>query len=249
MNPSNQVRNKQQTTTSPLRKQRVTSGHLVRPSRRGAKPGNALLEFVLTLPIVIFVSGLAIYMSLAMLAKQQALRASRHSLWQDAQHGNWTDLDLDAGWNPLSGAGSGDKPRGTGEELERLRREIEPSTLARTSNPDAQDYWHRLWGNLPGRQRTFAAKTFEARGSLWDFLNRRAESEYFRDSSPWHFYHIDAWKIARSGPLRPIFDSFRENLQGDVAEHFKPIRDEIIRRMFHASDTELADPDDIGTGG
>jgi len=219
------------------------------PRRNRARRGNALLEFVLTLPIVVFLAGLAIYMSLAMLAKQQAVRASRHSLWSEAQHGHWSDLNLDEGWDPLAGAGDRDHPRGRGEELERLRQEIEPATIARTSNPDAQTYWYRLWGNLPGRHRSFAAKTFEARGSLWDFLDRRAESEYFRDSSPWHYYHIDAWKIARSGPLRHIFDSFRENLQGDVAEHFKEVRDEIIRRMFHASGTELDDPDDYGTGG
>jgi hypothetical protein len=217
----------------------------MRPRRRG----NALLEFVLTLPIVVFVAGLGFYMSLAMLAKQEALVAARHNLWRSAQHGHWSDLDMRDIWSNDAGDDSESRPRGSGEELNRLREEVEPDTVARTNNSAALDYWDRLWGNLPGRHRTRASRRFESEGSLWDFLPREAKAEYFRDSSPWHFHHIDAWKIARSGPLKPIFDSFRENLQGDVAEHFRETRDDIIERMFHATGDELDDADDLGREG
>ena len=41
-----------------------------RGARRKAR-GNALLEFLLTIPIIVFVAGLTIAMSFAMLAKQK----------------------------------------------------------------------------------------------------------------------------------------------------------------------------------
>jgi hypothetical protein len=207
--------------------------------------GNALLEFLLALPIVVFLTGLAIYMSLALLTKQQVIVEARHRLWQGAQHGHWSDLNLDPNWDPRAGTGTNDMPRGRGEELDRLRPEVEPPTLASSSNPGAVDYWLRVYGNLPGRHQAQASRWFQTQGSLWSFLNRQAASEYWRDSSPWHFHHLDAWKIARSGPLKPIFESFRHNLQGDVAEHFKEVRDDILHRMFHASGDELDDEDDV----
>ncbi len=222
-----------------------SQARLLSPAR-SRRRGNALLEFVLTLPIVIFVSGLGFYMSLGMLAKQHALVAARHRLWRNAQHGHWTELEMAEDWDPEAGGGEEGRPRGTGEELNRLRREVEPPTVARAGNPEALDYWDRLSGNLPGRHRTAASRRFDRRGRLWNFLPRTAQAEYFRDSSPWHFHHIDAWKIARSGPLKPIFDSFRDNLQGEVAEHFQETRDDIIERMFHASGDELDDADDLG---
>ena len=210
-----------------------------RPRRvRSARRGNALLEFLLTLPILIFVTGLTIYMSLAMLAKQQALVQARHHLWHAARHSDWSPLKLE-GWAPVEPDDEedyGNRPRGSGDELERLRSEVEPATLQRTSDADAREYWERFWGNLPGRHETHAAWSFEAEGSLWDFLNRTALAAHWHDSSPWRFYHLDAWRIARSGPLRPVFESFGTYLGGSVADHFRPTRDDIINRWFHGQD-------------
>ncbi|HUW99957.1 MAG: hypothetical protein WBD63_08370 [Phycisphaerae bacterium] len=225
---------------APLRT-RVTEPYTPQGCPRGRRHrrGNALLEFLLTLPILIFVTGLTIYMSLAMLTKQQALVDARHQLWHAAQYGGWSALKLE-GWTPTQPTGDeedyGNRPRGGGDELERLRPEIEPATVQKTSNADALEYWERLWGNLPGRHETHAERSFETQGSMWDFLARTAQAVHWRDSSPWHFHHLDAWKIARSGPLREIFDPFSEYLGGDVAEHFRDTRDDIIKRWFHGYD-------------
>ena len=206
---------------------------------RCRRRGNALLEFILTLPIVIFITGLAIYMSLALLTKQETLIEARHQLWHAAQHGSWSPMRLE-GWAPAAGVGTGEdfgnRPRGTGEELDRLRPDIEPETIARTSDPKARDYWDRIWGNLPGRHDTHASRSFETQGSLWNFINRTALAVHWRDSSPWHWHHLDAWRVARSGPCKEIFDSFADNLGGDVAEHFRPTRDDIIKRWWHGYD-------------
>jgi hypothetical protein len=143
------------------------------------------------------------------------------------------------GWDPdLSNPGVGgvNQPRGFGEDLDRLQPEIAPSTIARVSTPDARSYWERLWDNLPGRFRTESTKTFKT-APMWNFLDKSAAADHVRDSSAWHFHHLDAWKIARSGPLGDIFRAFRQYLTAtSIAPHIKPTRDDIYQRWWHAGD-------------
>ena len=208
----------------------------IRGARRRAR-GNALLEFLLTIPIIVFVAGLTIYMSIAMLTKQQALVEARHNLYK-LSHGGWSAMKLE-GWDPAltnPGAGGANMPRGYGDDLDRLQPEIEPSTIARVSTPDARSYWERLWDNLPGRFQTESTKTFKT-APMWNFLDKSAQADHVRDSSAWHFNHLDAWKIARSGPLGDIFRAFRHSLTAtSIAPHVKPTRDDIYQRWWHAGD-------------
>jgi hypothetical protein len=207
-----------------------------RGARRKAR-GNALLEFLLTIPIIVFVAGLTITMSVAMLAKQNALVEARHKLYKMSQSG-WSPMKLES-WDPgfsSPGAGGANMPRGYGDDLTRLKPELEPSTIGRISNPDVCSFWQRIWDNLPGRLKTNSSKTFTT-APMWRFIQGPAEADHQRDSSTWSFWHIDAWKIARSGPLREIFQAFQNNLQmGQVAPQVEPTRDDIYKRWWHASD-------------
>ena len=209
----------------------------------GARPGNALVEFVLCLPIIFFLTGLTVYMSFAMLARQQALVKVRHDLFTVANR-DWPRM-VGVNWSTptptvdLTGSG-GDRPRGKGEELERLRPEVEPVTIARVTNNMARDFWQRVWSNLPGRHSIHATQTWESKGTMWNFLDHTAMADLHRDSSSWHWRHLDVWKIGRSGPWRDIFQAFYDNLQTDVAPHFKPTRDDLMQRWWHGSDI-LAD--------
>ena len=224
-----------------------TRCHL-RTVRRRA-PGNALLEFALTLPIIIFMTGVTIYMAMAMLTKQQAVVEARYHLWI-AANGSWAPMKLE-GWAPtgnLPDPSGGDMPRGSGDELTRLYPEVFQPALNATTSSMAQDYANRIWGNLPGRQHTHAERSFQSRGGLWDFIDHTATSDHYRDTSPWHFYDLDAWKIARTGPCKAIFEAFRDNLPATVAPHFKPTRDDIYNHWWHANDI-LSDEARIGSGG
>jgi hypothetical protein len=217
--------------------------------RRHVRRGNALAEFVLTLPVIIFVLGLTITMSLAMLARQEAIVEARHNLWA-AANGGWTPMNLE-GWDPAQvqpAANAGDMPRGSGEELDRLQPEVAQPAQNATGNAAARDYWDHIWGNLPGRHHTHAAQSFKRPGNLWNFIDNNASADHYRDSSPWHFYHLDAWRIARTGPVKPIFDAFEKNLPPDVPIFFKPTRDDIIQRWFHGYDI-LDQEAQIGAGG
>ena len=208
----------------------------VRGARRRVR-GNALLEFLLTIPIIVFVAGLTIYMSMAMLAKQQALVEARADMYKWS-HGGWSAMKLE-GWDPslsTPGVGGPNRPRGYGDDLDRLQPEVAPSTIAKISSPEARDWWERIWDNLPGRFKTNTTKTFKT-APMWNFIEKSADADHTRDSSAWHFDHLDIWKIARSGPLSEVFNAFRQNLQiNDVAPHVKPTRDDIYRRWWHAGD-------------
>lgn len=216
--------------------------------RRRPRPGNALLEFVLTLPIIIFVTGLTIYMAIGMLTKQQTLVEARHRLFSSAGHGHWIPMNLE-GWEPEDFEDDGtQRPRGTGEALNRLRPDVEPHTIEKTDNALAVDFWDRIWGNLPARHEMHAHRSFETQGSLWNFINRSTHAACYRDSSPWHYAHLDLWKVARSGPLQVIYRAFKDNLEPDVAEHFEPTREDIINRWFHAGDAADEEEQDEDEG-
>ena len=209
-------------------------------SRTGCR-GNALLEFVLTLPIIFFLTGLTMYLSFGMLSKQKALVDARRALWRSAGHGQWTEMRLEGHTPGLVEDDGTNRPRGTGEELDRLRPDVEPRTIVKTTNPRAQDYWYRIWDNLPGRHEAHASRSFADRvpGSMWGFLRKDTRAEHWRDTSPWHFHHLDAWKIARSGPLREIFQAFRDNLEtARFAPHFEPTRDDVMNRWWHGDPFE-----------
>jgi hypothetical protein len=214
-----------------------------------ARRGNALLEFVLTLPIIIFIAGLTLYMSIAMMTKQTAVVEARHKLWSTA-HGGWSMMRIytPAGTDAYQMGprpDSGDMPRGSGEELDRLRPEVEPSTLATTSNALARQFWQDTWNNLPGRQHVEDKEKFEV-APMWNFIDTNTSSDHYRDSDVWKFYHMDQWRIARGGPVKEIFDAFNNNINigTPVPEPFKKTRDDIIKRWFHATnittDTEGA---------
>jgi len=223
----------------------IAPASAARRSRRRARPGNALIEFVLTLPIIVFMCGTTMYMSFAMLTRQQALIEARYRIWNSANNDPWSRMKLEGfdpvGSTPPARVGWGSKPRGYGEELDRLRADVNAKSVARATNAQARDYWERLWDNLPGRSTIQVSRTFKSSGSLWNFIDHTTTADHFRDSSPWHYYHIDAWKIARSGPLRDIFLAFRDNLQGQVAPHFQTTRDDILHRWWDTND--LSDVD------
>jgi hypothetical protein len=203
-----------------------------RRSRR-ARPGNALVEFVLTLPFVFFLMGLTMVMAIAMLTKQKALVQVRADLWASAGSGYWSDLKLEDYTPGITPADNTNRPRGSGEELDRLRADIWSETFGATTDSMAHDYWARIWDNLPGRHDHHVSMTSRFGNKL---INGTVHAEHFRDTSCWQFSHIDAWRIARSGPLKEIYESFRDNLETQVAPHFEPTRDDIIKRWWHGQD-------------
>jgi hypothetical protein len=205
-----------------------------RPRARHGRRGNALIEFLLAVPILGFMMAFAVYMSFAMLTRQQVIIEARANLWHSVNNDAWSPMDLLTLVNPLSPPpapqGWGNKPRGTGEELDRLVADIQGSVSNGMTNSKAIDYWFRLRDNLPGRSDIKVSRSFTTKGAVWDFIDHKAAGDHTRDSSAWHFPHLDAWEIARSGPLSEVFQAFEQHLDSTAAPHFEQTREDILTR-------------------
>jgi hypothetical protein len=176
-------------------------------------------------------------MSMAMLTKQKALKEARATLWREAQ-GGWSPMKLEGRDPSYSDPGVGGKhlPRGDGEDLDRLRPDLQRVGVPRTVIGEASKYWPRIWDNLPARHETESTKTFQT-APMWNFLETSADASHKRDSSPWYFYHLDAWRIARAGPLAEFFGVFRAEFENSSnLNQFESTRKEFFRRLFHAGD-------------
>ena len=206
-----------------------------RPRRRPAA-GNALIEFILTLPIVVFVAGLTIYMSTAMLTRQQALFEARHIILNSSNTDDgWSSMKGLETWLPgVGGHHANDNlPRGTGEELDRLRADIYNDTFAKCSSAAARDYGELIWSNLPGRRDVHTSASFTTSGRMWDFIEKTVTADRCGDTSPWYYHDLDTWQMARASALQDVFKAFYSNLQGSVAPHFQATRDDIVQRWWH----------------
>jgi len=221
--------------------------------RRRRARGNAILEFVLTLPILFFVTGLTMYMAIAMLTKQHAVLEARCNLWESGGW-YWPPMKLE-GYTPLPvsspipvPANAGDMPRGSGDDLAWLIPEIEPKILATTTNPEARNDWAQIRDNMPGRHQTHTSESFTTDGQMWNFIDKTASGDHYRDSSPWHYDHLDIWKIMRCEAAKEIWQDFYTHLYSPPPMTSEPFYDtchDILNRWFEAKDIL----DKAGSGG
>ncbi|MDK1032318.1 MAG: hypothetical protein QGD94_09955 [Planctomycetia bacterium] len=190
------------------------------------------MEFCMSLPIIIAVVGLTIYFSFAMLTKQETLIAARHSLWNAAAYGAWSQMNLDPNWNPTEGTSQGgNTPRGVGKGLDDLAQRIQPAILALSGNGVATDYFDRVWGNLPARHEQHSTKQFDTKTQLWSWLDSTVKAAHYRDSSEWTIWHINAWKICQENTLADFHKVFHGELDV-VEEPFEYTRDRILKNLF-----------------
>jgi hypothetical protein len=200
------------------------------------------------LPIIMMLAGLTMFMSFAMLARQEALIDARYRVWSSANNNAWSLENLEGfdpvAWTPPAKVGYGSMPRGYGEELDLLRQDIDSKMLSTSDNSRADNFWQRLRDNLPGRSSINVSKQWQSTGQLWwAHLDHTATAAHFRDASEWRYYHLDAWQIARSGPLQDIYNAFNSNLNGQVFPYFQATRNDIMLRWWDTGRTPTQDPD------
>jgi len=192
-----------------------------------------MIEFLLTVPFVMFLAGLTVHTANGLLTKQRTILDARHQVY--LARDSWSSANVDTSYDG-SGSGDASRPRGTGESLDRLRSDIESDTLDQVSSASAVDFWNRVFGNLPGRQSAESTRSFETQGELYAFIPTALTSDHRCDQNEWRFSDIDVWRIARSGPLQVVFAAFLDNLQGEVAAPFEKTRTDILDRWWRGQD-------------
>ncbi|MBN2584241.1 MAG: hypothetical protein JXL80_14355 [Planctomycetes bacterium] len=209
--------------------------HHRRPYRRGA----AMVEFLLMIPIIVFVISIGCYMAIGMRCKQDTLVRSRYDLWLninqwwhdwDEEVTHWSAWDTGANGSIPSPVNEGNRPRGTGEALEHLYDEAGREAYETSSNMETQDYFRRIWNNLPGRHVVRRTRTLETSEAV-SFLESDVHGRHIMDSSTWPVAHLRLWYFAQYGPMKEINDIFHDELD-DMPDEYKRVREEILHNWF-----------------
>jgi hypothetical protein len=198
-----------------------------------------MFEFLLMVPLLMFILALGGYLALGMRSKQDTLVRSRYDLWLNINQWwhNWTEevthwsaWDTGADGPIGSAANTGNRPRGTGEELEYLYKEAGADAYNATDNTMARAYFRTIWNNLPGRHVVRRSRTLETASAV-EFLASEIRGQHTMDSSTWPVAHLRLWHFAQQGPMKEINQIFNEELQ-DVPDEYKRARAEILHNWF-----------------
>ncbi len=206
--------------------------------KRRAFRGQAMIEFLLTLTIMLFVVAFAIYLAMGLWGKEATHIEVRHRLWRQSDRswwhhdaGSWSGWDGDANGDVPSGARGGDRPRGRGESLDYLYDEAGREAEFVTRNNEAKDYFRRIWNNLPGRHHRRVSHRFETGSRAFSWMDGTVASDYFHDSVSWTHDQEPPWLIAMYGPMSEIETEFKSHLD-DVPAPFRRMRDEVYHAWF-----------------
>lgn len=201
-----------------------------------------MAEFILMLPVMIFIVALGTYLAIGMRTKQLTLIDARFDLWRhinhwwhrwdDSSHG-WSEWNPDATGEIGTGAAGGNRPRGTGEALEYLYENAGVHARNATNNSQADALFRRIWNNLAGRHEVRRSQTFQT-VDLVDFLEGPVKAKHVMDSSTWPIAHERYWMLAQYGPMKVINGIFHEGLQ-DVPPEFMRMREEVLHNWFEES--------------
>jgi len=223
-----------------------------RPLRPYACRGSAMLEFVLFLPIMLFIGGLAIYLALGIYVKERSWVKVRQEVWNGSgrnQRNEGTDWQpystsrrTDGSWSPWDpfatgdigeGAGTSTKaePRGEGDELDYLFDNAGSNALSATSEPLAVDYFHRIWNNLCGRRLATVSANYRTNEDMYKWMNATVTTQYASDTPTWVHGQLPIWLIAQYGPMAEIKAAFDLHLTGVPAE-FNRMAEELRHSWF-----------------
>jgi hypothetical protein len=215
-----------------------------------------MVEFLLMLPIMLIICGMAIFLSMGMRAKEESQIQVRHDLWYQMrrrgwhhydsgrrQDGTWTAWDPDANGAIGDGASTGteNRPRGTGDELDYLYDNAGHHAMGVTNNPVAEDYYRRLWNNLPGRHHRADIRSFETGAPMYRWIDRtqrdgkdeRIQSHYWNDSPSWWHGQLPPWLIAQYGPVKEIRETFERHLEDQtIPVEFRRMTTEVLHAWF-----------------
>lgn len=213
---------------------------LFSPRRR--ERGGAMVEFILMIPLMIFIVVLGTYLALGMRTKQLVLVDARFDLWRninnwwrywdDSSHG-WPEWDANAIGEIGGGADSSNRPRGTGEALDYLYENAGAYARDVTTNSQADEYFRRIWNNLPGRHEVRRGQMLQS-AEMTSFLDGEVKARHVMDSSAWPIAHLRLWILAQHGPMKEINEIFHEELQ-DVPPEFMRMREEVFHNWFEES--------------
>jgi hypothetical protein len=211
-----------------------------------------MLEFLLFLPIMLFIGGLAIYLALGIHVKERSWVKVRQEVWNSGgrnQNNNGTDWQpyytagrTDGSWSPWDPSATGDigdgaatsteaEPRGTGEELDYLFTNAGSNALSATGESLSIDYFHRIWNNLCGRRLATVSGRYTTHSDMFEWMDATIRTQYASDTPTWVHGQLPIWLIAQYGPMAEIKAAFDRHLS-TVPPEFDRMASELRHSWF-----------------
>lgn len=162
--------------------------------RTGFRPGTAMVEFVLTVPLLASVLGLTFFFGWVMMHKHQVVVADRYAAWSRVEAGAWPGTD-DLNIRCFAGEADGvylDTLEGvteTVDELVGLSAARSPRTGALADR--LLDEW------FPGGQRAQVGASWNTSQPLWQQFVGRIKHQHGREGITWRRDEVSPWNTLR----------------------------------------------------
>ena len=235
-----------------------------KPTNKGRRrPGAAMVEFVILLPIIILIIGLSMYLAMGLAAKENLVVQTRYLAWNHSQGdtndpGTWPSFDPNATGAAGSGTSNEDPnhPRGTGDALNYALANAGQQAESSISNNSAQDLFNRVWNNLPGRNDAIKNDDFEKAPPAFKYLNGNIYAELQLDTADWvhgqnAYYVFDPSQtfqvqpgdsrqlprgaLAQYGPMQQINTIFSQTFGSNLPQPFQRMGQEVLHGWFTES--------------
>ena len=100
-----------------------------------------------------------------------------------------------------------------------------------TRDNRAEDYYRRIFNNLPGRHNYGYVTQFRTGAEAFEDLEGKVRTDFYCDSPTWTHDQEPIWRIAQYGFMSEIRRPFETHL-ADVPPEFRRMRDEVLHAWF-----------------
>lgn len=190
---------------------------MLRPMRgasAGALPrrtrGQAMIEFLLTLPLILLILFLIVSFGKGWRLKQRAVVASRYAAWHAAQTGRVgpiEDFRRDFFYGDLTANHGSRTGPGDGKGLYEARLNLGAGAM--------EAYWRHREPALSGASVQRAAVDYEPPGEVYKYTLTRIGETTAREEQSWHFFEVNFWRFFGQAIVQEASDR-----QNDVLEAF-----------------------------
>ena len=152
--------------------------------------GQAMIEFLLTVPLLLLIVFLIVTFGKGFRLKQRAVVASRHAAWHTAQTGG-VGLMQDFQEDFFSGDPTGSHGAVASPDDGKMDFEARLNLPAGVMS----DYWADAAGRARGESRQRAAVDYEPPGSVYRYALERIGETTAREYQTWHWGDANFWQF------------------------------------------------------
>jgi len=152
--------------------------------------GQAMIEFLLTVPLLLLILFLIVTFGKGFRLKQRAVVGSRYAAWHTAQTGGAGTMDefrQDFFYGDTTGSHAAVASPDDGKNDFGTRLDLPVGAMT--------DYWDHAQANARGESRQRAAVDYEPPGSVYRYALERIGETTTREYQTWHWGDFNFWEF------------------------------------------------------